>query len=209
MRLWASWSPRSFRRRDRRQPVLRRSGVAGGEDRRLGKPQRRCDARIAFLGELRLQRRQRLCVMGLEHVRGRGKPLLGIGIGEGQRSHRALDRASKRVVDAHLLEGRGVDAFNRRASLGVEDRAGGGLIGDEAIAGIDQQAIVAERLQNGRAPEAAPRRPARRSPPRFAGICRRETSPACRRAASARAAVANASRARTPSARNPKRRAKS
>ena len=105
---------------------------------------------IAFFCELRLKRRQRLRVAGREHVLRRLKPLLGIGIGERERSHRALNGISERIVDADLLEGGGVDAFNRRAGLGVEDCARGGLIGDEMVGGIDQQAVVAERIQNRR-----------------------------------------------------------
>ena len=102
-----------LQRRDRGETILRRSAVAGGEDRRLGELQCGGDARIAFLGELRLKRRQRLGVVGPEHVLGRGEPLLGIGIGEGQRPHRAFDGASQRIVDADFLEGGGVDACNR------------------------------------------------------------------------------------------------
>ena len=35
------------------------------------------------------------------------------------------------------------------ACLGVEQRASGSLVGDDVIGGIDEQPIVAERLQNG------------------------------------------------------------
>ena len=36
------------------------------------------------------------------------------------------------------------------AGLGVEQRARGSLVGHDMIGGIDHEAIVAERLQNGR-----------------------------------------------------------
>ena len=64
MRLCASWSPRAFSV----AIAARRSWVEaeslGGDDRRLGEPQGGGDARIAFLGELRLKRGQRLGVCG-------------------------------------------------------------------------------------------------------------------------------------------------
>ena len=49
-----------------------------------------------------------------------------------------------------FLKAAGVDAFDRRAGLGVEDGAGGRLVGDEMIGGIDQQPVVAERVQDRR-----------------------------------------------------------
>ena len=127
---------------------MRRSAVAGGEDRRLGELQSGDDTRIAFLAELGLKRRQRLCVVGPEYVLGRSEALFRVGIGEGQRPHRAFDGASKRVIDADLFECGRVDALNGLAGLGVEKHAGDRLVGHEMIGGIDQQAIVAERLQN-------------------------------------------------------------
>ena len=138
-----------LQRRDRRETVLGRRGVAGGEDRGLGELQGRGDARVAFLGELRLKRRQRLGVVRPEYVLGRGEALFGVGIGEGQRSHRALDGAAKRVVDADLLEGGGAGIGNRLAGLGVEHRAGGGLVGDDFIGLIDHEAVVGQRFENG------------------------------------------------------------
>ena len=102
-----------LQRRDRGETVLLRGAVARRHDRGLGELECGGDARVAFLRELRLKRRQRLGVVGPEHVFGRRDPLLRIGIGEGQRTHRAFDGASQRVVDAHFLEGGGVDAGNR------------------------------------------------------------------------------------------------
>ncbi len=142
--------PSRFQRRDGRETVLRRSVFAGGEDRSLGEFQSRDDARVAFLGELGLERRQRLFVVGREHVPGRLEALLGIGARQGERAHCALDGASKRVVDSHLLEGGGVRIGNGFASLGVDERACGSLVGDDVIGGINEQAVVAERVQNGR-----------------------------------------------------------
>src|SRR5208337_5293102 len=56
--------------------------------------------------------------------------------------------ASQRVVDAHFLESDGVGVRNRLASPRVEKRAGGRLIGDETVGGIDHEAIVAKRVQD-------------------------------------------------------------
>ncbi len=113
------------------------------------KLQSRGDARVAFLAELGLKRRQRLIVVCSEYVLGCGEALFGIGIGEGQRSHRALNGASKRIVDADLLEGGGLGIGNGFACFGVEQRARGSLVGDDVIGGIDHEAIVAKRLQDG------------------------------------------------------------
>ena len=135
---------------DRRKTVLGCRGVAGGEDRGLRELQGRGDARVAFFAELRLKRRQRLGVVRPEYVFGRGETLFRIGIGEGQRSHRALDGASKRVVDADLLEGGDAGIGNGFAGLGVEHRAGGGLVGDDFIGWINEKAIVGQRFENGR-----------------------------------------------------------
>ena len=88
--------------------------------------------------------------MGREDVLGCGEALFRVGIGEGQRPHCALDGAAKGVVDTDFLEGGGVGVGNRLAGLGVEQRAGGGLVGDDVIGGIDHEAVVAERAQNGR-----------------------------------------------------------
>ena len=68
-----------LQRCNRRETVLRRGAVAGGEDRGLCELQSRGDARVAFLGELGLKRRQRLGVVGREYVFGRLEALLGIG----------------------------------------------------------------------------------------------------------------------------------
>ena len=138
-----------FQCRNRRETVLGRCAVAGGEDRGLGELQGRGDARVAFLGELGLKRRQRLGVVCSEYVLGRGETLFRIGIGEGQRSHRALNGAPKRVVDADLLECGGAGIGNRLAGLGVEQRAGGGLVGDDFVGLIDEKAIVGQRFENG------------------------------------------------------------
>ena len=137
-----------LKRRDRRQTVGDGGAVASGEDRRLGELESGGDARIVFLRELGLKGGQRLGVAGREHVLRRLEALLGIGTGEGERSHRALNGVSERVVDADLLERFRLDAFDRRAGLGVEDGAGDRLVGDEMIGGIDEEAIVAERVQN-------------------------------------------------------------
>ncbi len=49
-----------------------------------------------------------------------------------------------------FLKADGLGAGNGRACLGVDERAVGGLVGDDMIGGIDHEAIVAERVQNGR-----------------------------------------------------------
>ena len=143
--LWASESTRllcaliaaRLQRCNCREAILDRRAVAGGEDRRLRELESGGDVRIAFLRELGLKGRQRLGVAGREHVLRRLETLLGIGTGEGERSHRALNGVSERIVDADLLERFRLDAFDWRAGLGVEKGAGGRLVGDEMIGGID------------------------------------------------------------------------
>ncbi len=145
-------------RRDRREAIGRGGARIEREDRRARLAQRRGGARIALLGELRLERRQRLGVARFEHRFGRRDALLRVGIGEGQRAERRLDRAAQRVVDANLLEGIDVDARQLLAGLGVDHVAGLGAIDQDMRDRIDQQAIVAERLEDRR----RIRRPARR-----------------------------------------------
>jgi hypothetical protein len=99
---------------------------------------------------LRLERRKRLGVARFEHRLGRRDPLLRVWIGEGQRAERRLDRAPERVVDANLLEGIDVDARQLLAGLGVDHVAGLGAIDQDMRDRIDQQAIVAERLEDRR-----------------------------------------------------------
>ncbi len=124
IRFCASWSPRPFSVSIAASRSAERRVIAGRDDRGDGELQRVGDARIAFLGELGLDRGQRLGVAALEHVFGRGEALLGIGIGEGQRADRAFDGAAQRVVDAHFLERGGVG--DRRAGLCVDDFSVGG-----------------------------------------------------------------------------------
>ena len=83
-----------------------------------------------------------------EYVLGACQALLGIRIGKAQRSHRALDGAAERVVDANLLESRSAGIGNGLAGLRVEQSPRGGLVSDDMIGGIDHQAIVGERFQN-------------------------------------------------------------
>ena len=101
-------------RLDRCEPVGGGRLIAVHDDSGDGELQRLGDARIAFLGELRLERGERLRVAGSEHVSGCGETLLGVGVCEGQRAHRAFDGAAQRVVDAHFLErGRHRRSFRR------------------------------------------------------------------------------------------------
>ncbi len=136
-----------LQRCDRREAVLRRRAFAGREDRRAGEFQRIGDARVGFLLELRLERRQRLDVASLEHVAGRRHPLLRIRVGQGQRPDRALNGLAQRVVDPHFLESGDVGLRDRLARLGVEHRSRRRPVGDEMIGGVEQQAIIAERIQ--------------------------------------------------------------
>ena len=137
-----------LQRLDRAEAILLRTAVGRRDDRSHGEPESVGDARIALLGELGLQRRQRLGVPALEHVPGRREALLGIGVGERQRTDRAFDFVADGVVDAHLPEGVGAgDGF---AGLRVDDRAGRRLVGDDVIRLVEQQTIVAERLQDRR-----------------------------------------------------------
>ena len=77
------------------------------------------------------------------------------------------------------------------AGLGVDERAGRGLVGDDD----DRRGRSAADCRRARRellrPAAAPRPRARRSPSRSAGTCRRGTSPACRRARRRARRVAN------------------
>ena len=135
---------------DRRKPILGRRAVARDQDGGAGEPERIGDARIAFLGELRLKRRQRVGVARPEDVFRRGETLLRIGVREGHRAHRAFDGAAQRVIDAHLLESGGFLGRNCLTGLGVEECPRRGFIGHDVIGGIDQQAIVAERFEDRR-----------------------------------------------------------
>ena len=117
------------------------------EDGGAGEPERVGDARIAFLGELRLKRRQRLGVACPEDVFRRGETLLRIGIRERHRPHRAFDGAAQRVVDAHLLEGVGVWPIASPV-LALRIVARRGLVGHDVIGGVDQKPIVAERFED-------------------------------------------------------------
>ena len=95
---------------------------------RLG--QRPLDAGVRFLGERRIERRQRVRVARLEH-RLRGLVALGrIGGEQGQATERRLDRAAQPIVEPHRAE---IGGRIRRglAGRGIEDRAG--LVADEDL----------------------------------------------------------------------------
>ncbi len=136
-----------FQRGDRRQAILRRRAVAGRDDRRAGELECAGDARIAFLGELRLEGGRRLGVTRPEHVLSRREALLRIRVGERHRTDRAFDRPAQRVVEANLLEGGSAGVRNRFARPGVDERASRRLVGDEMIGGVEQKTIVAEGVQ--------------------------------------------------------------
>ena len=116
--------------RDGRELVV--LGCVGLEqdDRGARLVERPLDARVGFLGERRIERRQRVRVARLEH-RLRGLVALGrIGGEQGQATERRLDRAAQPIVEPHRAE---IGGRSRRglAGRGIEDRAG--LVADEDL----------------------------------------------------------------------------
>ena len=180
-----------LQRRDRGEAILRsRRCRWSRRSRPAASFERGGDARIALLGELRLERRQRLGVARVEHVAPAAlRRFSGSGLASVSEPIAPSMALLQRVVDAHLLEGGGVGAGDRLAGLRVDERAVGGLVGDDMIGGIDHAGDCRRAPPEWPPPAAAPRRRVRRPPSRVCGNLSSRNLASVSSRASARAAA--------------------
>ena len=107
--------------------------------------QRALDAGIGFLGERRIERRQRGRLARPEHRLRGFEPLARIGRHQGQSAKRGLDRAAQAIVEPHRFQ-IGRRACGRLAGRRVENRAG--LVLDENLVAAKREAAIVQRLDH-------------------------------------------------------------
>ena len=149
IRLCASSSPRAFSVAIAASRSCGGGAVAGGEDRGPRVLERGGHAWIAFLGELRLEGRSALASRVLNTSSAASRRFSGSGLA------RVSDPIAPSIALRRALLTRTflkAAALGREwlAGLGVDQRAGRGLVGHEMIGGVDHEAIVAERFEDSR-----------------------------------------------------------
>ena len=143
--------------RDGGELVLVLGVVAGEQDRGARLHQHPLDARVLFLLDGALERRQRALVARFEHRLRRVQPLGRVGRHQRQRAERGVDAAAQPVVDADSVEiGRRI-AGDRLSGRGVGQLAVVVLDVDRLALGAEHEMAVLQGADDGFRPRAAAR----------------------------------------------------
>ena len=131
------------------EPVLFLGVVAEQLDRGAGLEHGALDARVLFLGEGGLERRQRGVVARLENGLRRLVAGLGIVRQQRERADRRVERAAQPVVDAHRFEIGRRGTGNRSAGGGIGQLAGLVLDVNRLAFGREHQLAVLQGANDG------------------------------------------------------------